>query len=270
MTTGSWQGNWRGCISLSERPKLDGETVVGIIPARGGSKGLPKKNIRPLGGRPLIAHTISSALQSKVLDKLMVSTDSLEIAALASRCGAEVPFLRPASLSTDTAQIWDVVEHALDFFWRMTNVKSTIAVLLFPTAPFRRSSLISRAVRAVAGGMTVGTAFGRVTLDTTNLFYFSGGAYHRVQDFLQRGIESVELRKSICSFSAIRIFPEVDWSVPGWFSGYMTELSKKNGRWGECRTHIDDLDSWECLDINTTLDISLGEEILRRGLYDPA
>lgn len=243
---------------------------MAIIPARGGSKGLPRKNILPLGGKPLLSYTVSSALKSSVLDKIVVSTDNQEIARLATLCGADVPFLRPASLATDTAQIWDVIEHALDYLWRKMKVKSTIAVVLFPTAPFRRPSLITRAVRAVAGGMTVGTAFGRVTLDTTNLFYFSDGIYHRVQDFLRSGVESVELRKSICSFSAIRIFPEVDWAEQGWFSRYMTELSQKNGRWGKCHTHIDDLDPWECLDINSALDLSVGEEILRRGLYHPA
>lgn len=87
--------------------------IWGIIPARGGSKGLPGKNIRRLLGKPLISYIISEAKKSKYLDRVLVSTDSEEIAAISKECGAEVPFLRPAELATDSASTVDAVIHAV-------------------------------------------------------------------------------------------------------------------------------------------------------------
>ncbi|HIC05032.1 MAG TPA: acylneuraminate cytidylyltransferase family protein, partial [Candidatus Marinimicrobia bacterium] len=87
---------------------IDGKTVLGLIPARGGSKGLPGKNIVELCGKPLIAWSIETALQAGCIDELAVSTDSEEIAKIAEQSGAVVPFLRPAALATDTSPSIDV------------------------------------------------------------------------------------------------------------------------------------------------------------------
>ena len=87
--------------------------VLGVIPARGGSKGLPKKNLYPLNGKPLIAYTIEAALESELLTTIIVSTDSAEIAAVARRYKCDVPFIRPTELATDTALSVDVMKHAL-------------------------------------------------------------------------------------------------------------------------------------------------------------
>src|SRR5689334_23121274 len=87
--------------------------ILGLIPARGGSKGIPGKNLRPLGGKPLIAWTIEAALGSAHLGKVLVSTDSAEIAAVARSWGASVPFLRPSELAQDTTPSFAVAEHAL-------------------------------------------------------------------------------------------------------------------------------------------------------------
>lgn len=114
-----------------------------LIPARGGSKGVPGKNIRPLGGVPLIEHTIRQALAvADNPEQVVVSTDSQEIAEIARRAGASVPFLRPAELATDTASSRDVMLHALNF----TDYNSPL-ILLQPTSPFRNPEDISRAVR---------------------------------------------------------------------------------------------------------------------------
>ena len=90
--------------------------MLAVIPARGGSKGVPHKNIRDLDGKPLIAYTIEAAIKSKVFDKIVVSTDSSEIAEIAQRYGAEVPFIRPKDLSGDFSSSDDVVLHAIDYF----------------------------------------------------------------------------------------------------------------------------------------------------------
>lgn len=116
---------------------IDGRRVLGLIPARGGSKGLPGKNIRPLCGKPLIAWTIEKALKSRYLDKVLVSTDSPEIAAIATGSGASAPFLRPAELATDTAPTLDVVKHALSYCREQENREYDYVVLLEPTSPLR-------------------------------------------------------------------------------------------------------------------------------------
>src|ERR1039458_2068443 len=95
---------------------INGKSVIAIIPARGGSKGLPGKNIRKLCGKPLIVWTIEKALRSCYLDVVMVSTDSQEIADIAQGLDASVPFLRPPEFATDTASSYDVIYHALNHY----------------------------------------------------------------------------------------------------------------------------------------------------------
>jgi len=111
--------------------------VLGVISARGGSKGIPKKNIVDLAGKPLISYTIAAAAGSKMLSSCIVSTDDEEIAQVAKLAGARVPFMRPAELSSDTALSLPVVLHALEFVEREDSIVFDAIVLLQPTAPFR-------------------------------------------------------------------------------------------------------------------------------------
>ncbi len=106
--------------------------VLAVITARGGSKGLPRKNVLPLGGLPLIAWTVRAALAARCIARVVVSTDDDEIAAAARAAGAEVPFRRPADLASDTATSLDVMAHALAAVSGFER-----AVLLQPTSPFR-------------------------------------------------------------------------------------------------------------------------------------
>lgn len=119
--------------------------TLGLIPARGGSKGVPRKNIREICGKPLIAWTIEAALAAKGLDRVVVSTEDEEIAAVARRYGADV-LLRPPELATDTASTQDVMVHALQ------NLPAETLVLLQPTSPYRTngSSTVAsrRSIRA--------------------------------------------------------------------------------------------------------------------------
>ncbi len=118
---------------------IAGKRVLGLITARGGSKGLPGKNIRPLCGKPLIAWTIDAARAAKTLDAVVVSTDSEDIAAVARAHGAEVPFLRPEALASDGASSIDVVEHAVKFL-AAAGRSFDLLVLLEPTSPLREAS----------------------------------------------------------------------------------------------------------------------------------
>ena len=123
---------------------INGKKVLAIIPARGGSKGLPGKNIKPLLGKPLIAWTIEEAKKSKYIDRLIVSTEDEEIAEVSKKFGAEVPFMRPKELSTNEAKGIDVVLHAIE--WMEKNDKSyDLIILLQPTSPLRTSKDIDKA-----------------------------------------------------------------------------------------------------------------------------
>ena len=112
------------------------QKVLALVPARGGSKGLPGKNARSLCGRPLIQWSIDTALACDEIDAVLVSTDDDQIAAMAAAAGAEVPFLRPPALADDTASSIDVVIHALDFLESKGRVFD-IVLLLEPTSPLR-------------------------------------------------------------------------------------------------------------------------------------
>jgi len=102
--------------------------IIAIIPARGGSKGLPGKNIIPLGGKPLIAHSIETAKKSKLIERVIVTTDDEEIADVAREYGAEVPFIRPAELAQDDTPPDPVLKHTLQFLEEKEGIKPEIIV----------------------------------------------------------------------------------------------------------------------------------------------
>jgi N-acylneuraminate cytidylyltransferase/CMP-N,N'-diacetyllegionaminic acid synthase len=118
---------------------------LGIVPARGGSKGLTRKNIALLLGKPLIAWTLEQALASNYLDKVIVSTDDKEVADVSKKYGAEVPFLRPKSLATDNAVVIDAILHAIDWLEKH-NDNYDLVMLLQPTSPLRTKEHIDKAI----------------------------------------------------------------------------------------------------------------------------
>lgn len=119
--------------------------ILGLITARGGSKGVPKKNIKILGTKPLIAYSIEKALQSKLLTTTIVSTDSIEIFEIAEKFGLKPPFLRPENLAQDTSTSIEVVQHAIDFFEKQ-KIYFDAVCLLQPTCPFREDGFIDKAI----------------------------------------------------------------------------------------------------------------------------
>jgi CMP-N,N'-diacetyllegionaminic acid synthase len=120
---------WKGCCTFLMK-------IFGLIPARGGSKGVPRKNIKLLAGKPLLAYTAEAALAAHGLTRVMLSTDDEEIAAVGRACGIDVPFLRPAELAQDTTPTLPVVQHALR--WLLERGESFDALcLLQPTNPLR-------------------------------------------------------------------------------------------------------------------------------------
>jgi CMP-N-acetylneuraminic acid synthetase len=119
--------------------------IIGLVPARGGSKAIPGKNLVPLAGKPLLAYTAEAARAARSLDRILLSTDDEKIAAAGRTLGLEVPFLRPAELAGDNTPMLPVIAHALD--WCEHEGKSARAVVLLqPTSPLRRARHIDEAV----------------------------------------------------------------------------------------------------------------------------
>jgi N-acylneuraminate cytidylyltransferase len=166
---------------------------LGVIPARGGSKGVPRKNLRTLLGRPLIAWSIDAARQARLIDRVVVSTEDAEIAEVARREGAEV-LPRPAELATDTATTKAVLEHAV------AALSPDELVVLQPTSPVRVGGLVDRAIeRFLATGVdTLATGFMSfhyewTTMDNmprqqmTGFFYDDGNVYVHKASYLRAG-----------------------------------------------------------------------------------
>jgi N-acylneuraminate cytidylyltransferase/CMP-N,N'-diacetyllegionaminic acid synthase len=145
--------------------------VLAIIPARSGSKGLPGKNLRPLDGRPLVTWPISAALGSSAVDRVIISTDDEKIAEVARIAGADVPFMRPSSLSGDTASSMDVVMHALDTMATLGEIFDYV-VLLEPTSPLTESSDIDQALsRLISAGSHADAIVGVSRVEATHPEY---------------------------------------------------------------------------------------------------
>lgn len=123
--------------------------VLGIVPARGGSKGIPRKNVRLLGGRPLLAHTADAALAARRLSRVVLTTDDEEIAEAGRRCGLEVPFLRPAELARDDTPTLPVLQHAVAELERAGDRFDAVC-LLQPTSPLRRAGDIDGCIELLA------------------------------------------------------------------------------------------------------------------------
>jgi N-acylneuraminate cytidylyltransferase/CMP-N,N'-diacetyllegionaminic acid synthase len=111
--------------------------ILALIPARGGSKGIPGKNIRPLGGNPLLVHTFEAARKSRVFDRIILSTDDPAIADVAAQYGLDTPFIRPAHLADDRSSVVAATEHALNWLADNQCYSPTFVMLLQPTSPFR-------------------------------------------------------------------------------------------------------------------------------------
>lgn len=124
---------------------MDKKKILAIIPARGGSKRVPGKNVRLLVGKPLIVHTIESAMRSKVIDKVVVSTDDKEISRVSEKAGAQV-IKRPKKLAQDRSPTHPVIEHAIDYLKKREGYKPDIIVLLQPTSPLRDHEDIDEAL----------------------------------------------------------------------------------------------------------------------------
>lgn len=127
-------------------------SVLAIIPARGGSKGVPRKNLRQVDGKSLLVRAVEAALRCPLVDNVLVTTEDEEIAREAAGAGAEVPFLRPAELAGDTVATTPVLVHAVSAYEEATGRRPTVLLLIEATVPFRRSELLTAAIERYRQG----------------------------------------------------------------------------------------------------------------------
>lgn len=196
--------------------------ILGITPARGGSKGIPRKNIKKIAGKPLIAWTIEAALQSKLLDRYVISTEDTEIADVVVKCGAEVLW-RPPELATDEADTLDVLKHALE------NIPCDAVALLQATSPIRRKGLIDECIREfcdngydslATGFMCKYIEYAKNELrrqDINGFFYDDGNVYVIKPDIIKSGDRYGKKigRKIISRQENVEIDDEFDFWIAG-------------------------------------------------------
>jgi CMP-N-acetylneuraminic acid synthetase len=191
--------------------------ILGITPARGGSKGIPRKNIKMIAGKPLLAWTIEEAKKSELIDRYVVSTEDKEIAEVAQSLGAEV-LLRPVEFATDEASTESVLKHAVNYF------KCDTVVLLQATSPVRKPGLIDECVREFIDGNYDSLATGFICKykeygknhfrrqDIEGFFYDDGNVYVIRADLIRKGERYGKniARKLISRFENVEIDDEFD------------------------------------------------------------
>ncbi len=218
-----------------------GTEVIAVIPARGGSKGLPGKNIRELCGKPLVAYSIEVALRSELVDRVVLSTDSEIIADIGREYGAEVPFLRPATLATDGATIGAALDHLMGELYGETWRQHNALVTLYPTSPFRTPGLVDYLITKLFEGYSHVSAAKRLDSNGYDYFVRSNGSFRAL------------FSNSGCMAKMYRNY--------GIFSGFAYAYPSM--------TYCHYIDNPACfIDIDYLEDFMVAEEIIRRGLFD--
>lgn len=225
--------------------------TVCIIPARGGSKGLPKKNLQLLLGRPLIAHPVAAALAAAEVDAVVVTTDDADIAAAARKAGAEVPFLRPAELAEDLTTTEATLQHALLAYESHVGHRFEIAVFLTATDIFREVAWIDEAVRRLKANAELESVFAGYSTHKNYWQQRDDGAWERLLPWM-RDYGSRQTRRAI-----VREDTGLTCASRAWL-------------WREGRRIGDRVDiivnGWSAtgIDIHDDDDLFLAEQLLRR------
>ena len=220
--------------------------VLAIIPARGGSKGLPRKNVKNLCGKPLIAYSIEVALKSKMIDRVVVSTEDEEIAEVSKSFGAEVPFLRPLEMAGDRSSIGEAVNFTINKL-KEGGYHPNILVTLYPTHPFRKQTLIDFLVEKLFMGYSPVYTVKLITHNSLSIFFQNGD--NTITPLLNSNPNNkTGLRKSF--FRHYGLFHGNNW---GPFNRPYLYLIK---------------DHVSLIDIDSMSDFCLAEEVIKEGLYD--
>ena len=225
------------------------ETVV-VIPARGGSKGVPGKNIKSLGGKPLIQHTIDAAKEVFNQSQIIISTDNLQIKETVEKLGTMVPFLRPKELATDTAGSREVLLHVVEFLSNKGRFPDVL-VLLQPTSPFRTSHQIKMAMKLFKKQKGLDMVVS-VKETKSNPYYV---LFEEDENgYLKKSKKSDILRR--------QDVPKV-WEYNGAIYVIKTSSLKKHGIANFEKTIKYEMDELSSIDIDTPLDWLLAEQIIK-------
>lgn len=222
-----------------------------VIPARGGSKGIPHKNIKLLGGKPLIGYSVDVARQFADDADICVSTDDEEIASVVRGMGLEVPFLRPAELATDKSGTYEVLLHALDFY-RSKGVEYDVLVLLQPTSPFRKAEDVKAALDMYSPDIDM-----VVTVKEA-----SSNPYYNCYEKDENGFLAIS--KGDGKFTRRQDAPKV-WEYNG--AVYVINVaSLRKMTLGEFRRRrMSVMDSVRSVDLDTEIDWLIAEKLLESG-----
>jgi len=223
--------------------------ILAIIPARGGSKGIRKKNIQKLLGKPLISYTITAAKNTKSINKIIVSTDDNEIKKISENIGAEVPFLRPKQISKDTSSTIEVIKHALKFLEETQSYKPDIIILLQPTSPLRTSQLITKTINTLKKSKATSViTVSKITKHPYASFWLKN-------DFLK------PFKENSTKYSRRQDFPDLFFPTGAVYSFWYDTLKKFNSIYGpKIKPIIVDDDN---IDIDTLQDLFFTEMILK-------
>lgn len=230
---------------------------LGIIPARGGSKTVTKKNIRPLVGMPLIAYTIKAAQQSKFIERLCVSTDSPEIANVAKSYQAPVPFFRPDDLAQDNTPDRPVLVHATKWFIENENLHPECVALLRPTTPFKTAELIDRAVEKL---FSTGADSVRSVTEVEGIHHPYWMYKKDDQDRAQPVIDGVKLEK----YYQRQLLPPI-FRLNGVIDVIRTSVLLENQTLYGQDMRLMEIPEALSIDIDTMLDFQYCELILKNG-----
>lgn len=230
------------------------QRVIAVIAAKGCSKRLPEKNLKSLLGKPLIAHTILQALGSKLIDKIVVSTEDKEIAIISKKFGAEVPFKRPKFLTRDKYSTIDVILHAIEWFEKKGE-SFDLVVSLEPTSPLRKSSDIDKAIEKLLKNFN--NADSLVSL----------GKVHLENPFILKKIENGKVKPFLGDSKRVNIFNQKELPETFFPYGvvYVSKISifKKQKTFYQSRTIPFFIERWQNYEIDDLYDFACVEAILK-------
>lgn len=235
-----------GSAASPARSKDKRPEVLVLIPARGGSKGIPRKNIHPLAGKPLIAYTIEAARKSRHVTRVLVSTEDKEIRDTAVAYGAEVPFLRPETLAGDHANIAHAVEFTLKELRKQDYEPDVIAVL-FTTSPFRNPRLVDSLLEKAVGPYRQVITAKQINIDPKRYFFANGSK--RLEPLYTRAPQGQDLSQPFFRRYGLLV---ANRRIPGPLGTYVHRIT----------------DPITALDIDSIHDLRYAEQIIENDLFD--
>lgn len=225
--------------------------ILAIIPARGGSKKIPKKNIKKLNGKPLIYYSINNAKKSKLINRVIVSTDDIKIAKIAEKYGAEVPFLRPRKISGDTAKTIDVIKHTLKFLEK-ENYKPDIITILQPTTPLRKTTTLDKSIKILKKEKP-DIVLGVIKIKT-----------HPYRSFWLKNKSLKPFRKDFLKFHQRQSFPECYYPTGGIYTFWNETIKKYGHMYGPKIRPLIMEKNEPVIDIDTEFDFYIAETYLQK------